>query len=722
MAGMSASVTQHVVTVALVGNPNTGKSTIFNALCGARQHVANYPGVTVEKKIGRLRHGQTQSRIIDLPGTYSLSVRSPDELVAVEALLGLRDDTPAPDAVVSVVDASNLERNLFLTTQLMGSGLPLIVALNMTDVAEKRGTAIDVSKLADALGVPVIPLVANRGEGMDELIAAIAAVGPRASAGVEIPLAPELDAEAESIAPTIASLVPSRLRPRWLAQRLMLDPNLRLADALGVNAECRAQIAAARNRLAAQPELALASVESVARYDWIERKLAAVATHRGHQRSLADAIDRVVMHRLWGSLLFLLLMSVVFQSVFSWAIPLMDGLDALVGWGASMVEGSMAAGPLRSLLVDGVIAGVGGVVIFLPQILILFLLIGVLEDCGYLARAAHLMDKLMSKVGLSGKSFIPLLSSFACAVPAIMATRVIDNRRDRLVTILVAPLMSCSARLPVYTLLIAAFIPPTAWLGGWLSVQGLTMLAMYLLGAVVAVGVAWMLRMTLFRGQSAPFVLELPPYKIPSARVVLGRMLERGWAFIVRAGTLIFSCSIIIWALAYFPRLPASHAGHDTAIEEASDEESQQAAAASAQLEYSYLGRMGRWVEPVARPLGWDWRITAAAIASFPAREVFVGTISVIYSVGQEDDEGRALQERLRQARWPGTDRPVITIPVALGVMVFFALCAQCVSTLVVMYRETGSWRWPALAFVYMTTLAYLGALVTYQIGARLGT
>jgi ferrous iron transport protein B len=409
----------------------------------------------------------------------------------------------------------------------------------------------------------------------------------------------------------------------------------------------------------------------------------------------------------------------------------------------------LAEGALRSLIVNGAIEGVGGVLVFLPQIFTLFLFIAILEDCGYMARAAYLMDKLMSRVGLSGKSFIPLLSSFACAIPGIMSARVIESPRDRLITILIAPLMSCSARLPVYALLIAAFIPNTRYLGGVLGLQGLTMFAMYSIGIVTAIIVALVLKKTILRGATPPFVMELPSYKLPGLGVVLHRMFERGWAFVRRAGTLIFAVSILVWAAAYYPRssdsvppgLVAQRQKLEVQIEQLANSASPNAAAANtatqralselqselhrveneiqgSYLSDSYLGRMGKLIEPLVRPLGWDWRIGCAAIASFPAREVVVATMGVIYNLGEEAaDEPETLGETLRSATWQGTDRPVFNIPVALSIMVFFALCAQCASTLVIMRRETNSWRWPIFTFTYMTTLAYLAAMATYQVG-----
>ena len=484
------------------------------------------------------------------------------------------------------------------------------------------------------------------------------------------------------------------------------------------------------------------AVEAMARYGWVAKVLDGVV-QRPDSRPItaSDRIDAVLTHRVWGTLVFAMLMLVMFQAMFRWSEAPIEWIDVLVKRIGDFAGSRLGEGPLRSLLVDGVIGGVGSVLVFLPQILFLFLFIAILEDCGYMARAAYLMDRLMVRLGLSGKSFIPLLSSFACAIPGVMATRVIENRRDRLTTILIAPLMSCSARLPVYTLLIAAFIPNRHVLGGWIGLRACTMLAMYGVGVVTAALVAWVLKRTLLRGSTPPFVMELPSYKVPSLRLVLRRMFNQGWGFVGRAGTIILAVSVIVWAASYFPHDQAAVEGRYR--DEIQDLESQgtaggwklsgsergartdrlveiRAKIASDYQRRSYLGRAGKFIEPAVRPLGWDWRIGCAAIASFPAREVVVATLGVLFDAGEaseaEGSESR-LQVALRSARWPGTDRPVFNIPVALSLMVFFALCAQCAATLAVIKRETNSWIWPVFTFTYMTVLAYVAALVTYQVG-----
>jgi ferrous iron transport protein B len=727
--------------VALVGNPNTGKSTLFNALAGVRQRVGNYPGVTVEKKLGKAEfHGRTFT-IVDLPGTYSLAPRSPDEMVAVDVLLGRQKDVPPIDVVLCIVDASNLERNFYLLSQVLELGLPTVVAVNMVDVAKGKGHALDFERLAEQLHVRFVPVQANKGIGLADLKQAVIDAAQETTARAASPFPETFVREVETLHNKSTTNGQPRL-PRYLVERLILDTSGYLAESglPGINRGVLDEVAAARSRLA-EAGLPVPGVEAMARYQWAAQVLGGVVTRPSERRvTLSDRIDRLLTHRLWGTLVFLLVMLVMFQAVFYVAEPASAWIDAGCAWLAGLAARFIPAGALLSLVTTGVIGGVGGVIVFLPQIFTLFFFISLLEDCGYMARAAYLMDKLMVRIGLSGKSFIPLLSSFACAVPGIMATRVIENRRDRFVTILVAPLMSCSARLPVYTLLIGAFVPNLTIGSGWFALpwlQGLVMFAMYAVGIVAGIAAAWVFKKTLFRGATPPFVMELPSYKTPAVGVVLHRMLEQGWAFVYRAGTLILAVSVLVWALGYYPRdagaidpaLLARKAELESGgprSEVRGQERAEELAAveneiAGQYLENSYLGRMGKWIEPVVKPLGWDWRIGCAAIASFPAREVVVATLGVIYNLGDEQDEGsESLKSALQDATWRGTNRKVFNLPVALSVMVFFALCAQCASTLAIMRRETGSWRWPLLTFVYMTTLAYVGALVTYQVGIRL--
>jgi ferrous iron transport protein B len=741
------------VTVALLGNPNTGKTTLFNALTGLRQRVGNYPGVTVETKKGTFRHGGRTVDLIDLPGTYSLAPRSPDEMVAVDVLLGRQKGQPRPDAIVSIADASNLERNLYLTTQALELGVPVILALNMVDVAARHGVQIDAEKLGKQLGIAVVPIQANKRKGLEELREAIARATPApggepaAGAGPVFP---------EAFQTEVASLCAAwdHSVPCFLVRRLVLDvggyAEQRLAMERGAAVE--RILRDARERLANQG-CSVCGMEARARYGWIRQVTAGCIT-RPKERPVTwtDRLDRILTHRLWGTLIFAAVMFVVFQSIFNWANPLMDYLRQGKDWLAEILRTRLPAGPFSSLLIDGVLEGVGSVLVFLPQILVLFGFIAVLEDCGYMARAAFLMDKLMARCGLSGKSFIPMLSSVACAVPGIMATRVIENRRDRLATMVVAPLMSCSARLPVYILLIGAFL--TTGYPVW--VPGLTLFAMYLIGVIAAPLVALLLKQTLLRGETPAFIMEMPVYKWPSLRTVLRRMSDSGTAFVRRAGTLILASMVLVWALLYFPNTDASGRGYDVGITQMRQElegvrerlrtvsgeergaleadiakrEQQIAELDGEWKRQSLLGRVGRTLEPAFRPLGWDWRIGTAALASFPAREVVVGTLGILYDTGKveadEIREARAvgdtpLARQLQAASWEAHPaRKVFSVPVALSLMVFFALCCQCASTLAVIRRESGSWRWPIFTFAYMTLLAYFVSMAVYQVGRLL--
>jgi len=697
------------LTVALVGNPNTGKTTLFNALSGLRQRVGNYPGVTVELKKGHFSATGVPVDLIDLPGTYSLAARSPDEMVAVDLLLGRRPEEPRPDVVLSIVDAANLDRHLYLTSQLLDLGEPVVLAVNMIDTAKAQGIVIDYAKLSAELGIPVVPIQANRGIGLEELSKVLVAA---AESGTS-PRGPSLPVEFEKEVAILQDELGDEV-PAVLTRRLILDVSGYVEHWLVEKhgSELRQHLDSARQRLAAAG-CAVPGVEARSRYGWVRPIVAACVTKPAVRPvTWTDRIDSVLTHRVWGTVVFLVVMFAVFESIFVLAKPVMEQIGGGFDLAAKTLEANMAAGPLRALLTDGIIKGVGGVLVFLPQILILFGFIAVLEDCGYMARAAFLMDRLMSKCGLSGKSFIPMLSSVACAVPGIMATRVIENRRDRLATILVAPLMSCSARLPVYSLLIGAFL--TQGYAFW--VPGFALFAMYMIGFTIAPLVALVLKRTLLRGATPVFVMELPAYKRPTLRGVLRRMWDAGFAFVSRAGKIILATMILVWAALYFPNTDGNDVKYEERIAVA-QEDSEKNAISAEWKQHSFLGRTGRFLEPAFEPLGWDWRIGTAALASFPAREVIVGMLGMLYEVGEPGEDGSALQDALRK-EWAGDPvRGRYGVPVALSIMVFFALCMQCASTLVVMQRETRSWAWPAFTFAYMTTLAYLGALVTFQVG-----
>lgn len=704
-------------SIVVVGTPNCGKSTLFNRLTGLRQRIGNYPGVTVERHTGMLAVGEQRVELVDLPGTHGLSPHSYEERIAIDMILGRLADADRPDAILAVVDATNLYQGLYLVQQLLELELPVAVALTMTDAAEAQGLSIDDRKLSERLGgVPVHPVVATTGRGIDALKAMLIDL-PSSSARVHKAVWPELAEAARRLTESASR----RLR-RVDAERLVIEGpneyNAATVAALGGNGTTL--IAEVRDTLfGAEPPLAH---EARVRYGWVRGVLAEVQQTGSAFVSWRTRLTAVVNHPVAGTLGLFLVMAIVFQAVFAWATPLMDLIDASAAGLGSLIHDRMGDGALASLLADGVVAGVGSVVIFLPQIVILFLFIILLEDSGYLARAAYLMDRAMRSVGLSGQSIIPMISSFACAVPGIMATRVIPNRRDRIATILAAPFMTCSARLPVYALLIAAFVP--ARQVGFLNLQGLVLFGLYLFGIVMGILTALLMRKTALQGPKPPFALMLPAFRRPNSRTVLFQLLGRVRVFLYRAGTVIFFVAVIVWALAYFPRsdsiAPFVEAQTIEAEASLSGEELDAAIAdienraAAMQLEQSWLGRAGRFVEPVFEPLGWDWRVSAAVIAGFPAREVVIAVLGTVYAVGDEADDA-TLSERLQSSVWPD-GRPVFTLPMVVGLLIFYACCLQCAATIAVIRRETNSWRWPIFAWAYMTTIGYLGALAAYQL------
>src|SRR5437660_898127 len=725
------------VYVALTGNPNCGKTTVFNALTGLRAKVGNYAGVTVERKEGRLRGTPPEIAVtlLDLPGTYSLSPKSLDEQISRDVLFNRLHDVPLLRLVVIVVDASNLERNLYYATQVIELGYPGIVALNMMDVAEENGRRTDVQQLSRELGVPVVPLVASRGRGVEALRQKIVSLIERANR-VAAPRSfcqlPELfSREVATIANLHAKTFPTCALNAQAEALLVLSDEAALSSSPEHYPQDMHQlVTVARQRI------------EIAGLDWrsaaIEARYARVAeVHREvttefakSEETLSDKLDRVLTHRVWGVLIFTGIMTLMFQSIFSFARIPMEAIQSAVDSFGGLVSGMIPPGDLNSLLVDGVIAGVGAVIVFLPQILLLFLFIGFLEDTGYMARAAFLMDRLMSKVGLHGKSFIPMLSSFACAIPGIMATRTIESPKDRLVTILVAPLMSCSARLPVYTLLIAACVPNITLLG-FLKLSGLTMLAMYMLGIVVALLMAFLFKKTLLKGETPLLLMELPPYKRPLLRVVLRHMWDRSKLFLRRAGTVILGINILLWGLATYPRTNVESLNRSTIKSQTQGADSTiqrfngltQNELAGERLRNSFAGRLGRAIEPAIAPLGFDWKMGIGIVASFAAREVFVSTMSTVYNIGRYDKSRssiKSLAETLQLQKKPDGS-PVYTPLVAVTLMVFYVFALQCVSTVAIVRRETNSWKWPFFQWLYMGALAWVLAFVTYQGGRFLG-
>lgn len=708
------------VSIAVVGNPNSGKSTLFNRVTGLNQRTANYPGVTVEKRTGKLTVGSTVFDLIDLPGIYSLSPESTDERIVVDVLLGRVAGTPRPDAILAVVDSTRLYQGLFLLQQLAELGRPMVVALTMADAAAEQQIAIDCGTLGARLGgIPVCQVVATTGKGFSGLRSCIAEAIERSD--TEAPLFwPALRRAAVALEREVRGSDISLVD----IERALIDDDPVSVEAIrrALGPEGERRIAAQRSALCGDdPPLA---VESRERYRWITDELPRLQSKAPAplrwKRRIVDWINRPYP----ATVLFLGLMATVFQAVFAWATPMMDLIDAAAGVLGEWVFSTLPAGAVASFLADGVIAGVGSVVIFLPQILILFLFIILMEDTGYLARTAFLMDRAMRAVGLSGQSVVPLISGFACAVPSIMATRVIPNRRDRIATIMATPFMTCSARLPIYALLIAAFVPNLTI--GFANLQGLVLFGLYLLGILGGIATALLLRKSALRGPKPSFVLALPEFRMPNLRTVLMKLADRAWIFLRRAGTVIFAVAVVVWALAYFPRAEdiesqrlqaqveaqAVLEGEALAAEIASIDNE----AAAAQLAQSWLGRMGQGVEPLFRPLGWDWRVSAAVIAGFPAREVVVAVLGTIYAVGSEADES-SLAERLTTATWPD-GRTVFTLPMVLGLLIFYAWCLQCAATLAVIKRETNTWRWPLFAWGYMTALGYVGALLIFQIGS----
>jgi ferrous iron transport protein B len=732
----ATTVTQSLATrlVALAGNPNTGKTTLFNRLTGGHAKVGNYPGVTVEREEGTLvlpRSGEIA--LADVPGTYSLSARSPEEHVAIQAIAGL-SPLARPAAVLLVADATQLTRNLYLALQIIECDLPLVIALNMVDMLAERGLEVDAAALQRELGVPVVPIQALAGRNLQALQAALDAVLEDPSRGRPgprwIPSDPALLADVRAVGEAMpAEWHGGEARRRdalALWALLSLDEHDELRDA---PLTMRSAVLERRKlALAAGRDLEAEIIQG--RYAWIDARAASFlrepATPR---RTRTDRIDRLLLHPALGFAVFLLTMGLVFQSLFSWADPAIGLVEALFGWLKQGAQALLPEGLLSDFVTGGLIEGVGSVLVFLPQILLLFLFIGLMEDSGYMARVAFLMDRLMKAIGLHGRAFVPMMSGYACAVPAILATRTMERRRDRFLTMMVIPLMTCSARLPVYALVIGALFPPSRVLG-FLPLQGLLMVAMYLFSTLMALLVAAVLGRTLFRGVRVPLLIEMPPYRMPHLPTVLRMMWRRSATFVREAGTVILGCTVVLWFLLSFPKQPEMAAGFEIQRERARAElagdalaerlERIDAEAAGAELRASYGARLGQALEPAIAPLGFDWKIGIGLVGAFAAREVFVSTMGVVYGLGDVEDDGSVgLRERIRAETY-ADGRPVYSPLVGLSLMVFFALACQCVSTLAVVRRETRTWRWPAFLFTYTLALAWLASFAVFQIGGRL--
>ena len=707
--------------VALVGNPNTGKSTLFNALTGLRQRVGNYPGVTVARKSGTCDVGDGQKvELIDLPGLYSLAAASPDEQVVIDALAGNIAGDRRPDAVVIVADATNLLRNLFLASQVAELGRPVVLVLNQADVAKEQGLRIDAELLSHRLGgVPVVLTSAWKGEGILDVRRAIARVLSERRAMKRVAWPAKIAAALADVA-TAAAADTGRPITDADAQRLLFDSNPSTAERLGwTNAQREKTLRAARDRVRQSGYNPMAA-EPLVHYAYLRVILEGVVSEGSGKAGRTAAVDRLLLHRVLGPFLFAGIMLGLFASVFWLAkFPMewiQSGVDAFKG----VVAPPLDAYPmLQSLLADGIIGGVGAFLAFLPQILILFLFVGILEDSGYMARAAFIMDRLFSWCGLNGKSFVPMLSGFACAIPGLLSTRTIEDPKARLATAFVVPFMSCSARFPVYALMCAAFIGPL-YGPGWESV---VMVGMHCVGLLFAVPTAFVLTRFVLKVKPQPFVLELPRYQMPKPRDVLWRMWQNAAEFVSKAGTVIFAITIIVWALSYFPR-DASVAARVRAEHPTLEASALHAKTQAAYVEQSYMGRFGKAVQPVFDPLGFDWKITVGLLASFPAREVIVSTLGVTYSVGEgAEADSQHLRQAMQGAKWsegPRAGSPIFSLAAVLALMVFFALCSQCGPTIATLAQESGGWKWAAASFAYMTALAWVVAMLVYQVVIRL--
>ena len=688
-------LTQDSDWVALVGNPNCGKTAIFNLLTGLNQKVSNYPGITVEKKEGTVyAQGDKTFNLLDLPGTYSLSAESFDEQIVSDQVLSWAKGENPPAVIVSVVDASNLSRNLYLTTQLLDLDIPTIVVLNMMDQL-KDSSQIEIQKLKKELGVSaVVPISAKMNWGLDALKSAIQK--------------------------SLVNLAQTNHQSQWIKQdisdqiKLLIEPDFSSSKFAAAHALRRisrneslngedSHIEAIRNSIL---ELGYNTdtLEATLRYKWIDGILPFVQPKirtKIQKETPSERWDKILTHPWMGPAIFMAILYFIFQSIFTWASTPMDWIQAGIDNISIFVLSNMSPGMLRDILVEGIIGGVGAIVIFLPQILILSFFLTVLEDTGYMARVAFMLDKSMTKMGLHGKSILPLMSAYACAIPGIMSTRTIDSWKERLVTILILPLMSCSARLPVYTLLISAFIPPIT-VGGYFNLQGLTLVVMYFLGTVTALIMAKIFSRFIKEKSSSSFVMELPPYRVPITRSVIRQVFIRGKLFLVNAGKIIMAISILLWFLASFPKV-------DSSLTDVNP------------IHHSYAGKIGHAIEPVIRPLGFDWKIGIGLLTSFAAREVMVSTMATIYNVEDRGDETVNLREAMRNDVDEKTGVPVYTPLIALALMVFYVFAAQCMATFAIVRQETNSWKWPLFMIAYLTILAYAGAFIVYRGGLLLG-
>ncbi|MDB5138298.1 MAG: ferrous iron transport protein [Mucilaginibacter sp.] len=698
------------IRVALVGNPNTGKSTLFNTLTGLNQKIGNFPGVTVDKKTGycQLPDGRT-AEIIDLPGTYSLYPKSQDESI-VFSILADKSNPHTPDLIVVVLDASNLKRNLLLYTQVADLKIPVIIALNMMDLANKSGISIDVDQFAKKLGIPVVPISARKNDGINKLKEAITFANKIALQEDSI--------DVETIAPQLIAQISNELKvdnPYYALQLAHQHETIKFISPAQSD-----RIEEIEKEFSFHSQKAQAA-ETIARYNFINDLLydTVKIPETAKDETISNKIDKVLTHKVFGFVIFFGVLLFMFQSIFAWSAYPMELIADLFVWVQSTLHQLLPAGPLTGLLVDGVIGGLSGVMVFIPQIAILFAFISILEDTGYMSRVTFMMDKLMRKVGLNGKSVVPLIGGFACAVPSIMSTRTIENWKDRMITIMVTPLVTCSARLPIYTLLIALVVPNrNVW---WLfNMQGLALTGMYVFSLISAVIVAFVFKLILKGRERGYFIMELPVYRMPRWKNVGYSMYDRSKTFVFQAGKVIIAVSVILWVLASygpgdrFERIEQKY--HQPQYTQHLNPNQLTRAINSEKLENSYAGALGHVIEPVIKPLGFDWKIGIALITSFAAREVFVGTMATIYSVEGSAEKMETVQKKMGAAKNPDTGQPVFSLAVAFSLMMFYAFAMQCASTVAVVYRETKNWRWPAIQFAYMTVLAYAASFVAYHL------
>jgi ferrous iron transport protein B len=699
------------IKIALVGNPNTGKSTLFNLLTGQNQRIGNFPGITVDKKLGyfKLPNNQ-QAEIVDLPGTYSLYPKSKDESIVFQVLAD-QNNPSHPELIILVADATNLRRNLLLYTQVADLGLPVILALNMIDMAKKEGLDVDIDLLSKRLGIQVVALSARSNMGLDDLKKAVVNRSTLATqlAGADLNvLAPEAIDEVKSVLQTDNDYYALQMLHQHQHVNNMSVGTHETLEKIKTDAsfESSKQQAA----------------ETISRYRYLSGILSGVIKDTGAARKFqfSDKLDSILTHRVWGIFIFIFILFFIFNSIFSWSTYPMELIESGFGWLAAYGHEHLPGGVLTDLFLDGILAGLGGVIIFIPQIAILFAFISVLEDTGYMARVTFMMDKVMSKFGLSGKSVVPMIGSLACAVPSIMSARNIESWKDRIITIMVSPLVSCSARLPVYTLLISLIIPDT-YLFGFINLQGLTLMGMYVISILAAMLVAFVMKFLIKAKEKSYFIMELPVYRMPRWSNVLYTMYEKSKTFVLEAGKVIIAISIILWVMAtYGPPKRFAEIDKKYAEIEAGQDSTKIATLerdhAAERLENSYAGILGHVIEPVIRPLGFDWKIGIALITSFAAREAFVGTMATIYSVEGGDENVGTIRSKMMAAKDADTGLPIFTFATGFSLMLFYAFAMQCMSTVAVVYRETKSWKWPLIQLVYMTILAYVASLIAYQL------